>query len=250
MLSLRALTYLTAYNVKHILTTRKEFILVPLVSTIASMLIVPYGLSRFTSSIAVGAVVAMGLLVTSIFLPSTITALYTIIELGIGLLDKYLTLPIPRHQVVLARFLASALLGLINVTVALILASIYGVHITPLGALAVYLMSIVLSLGVTGVVLFLSARNLDVQRASLMASIVNIILLNLSPLYFPLSVMPPALQVIMLINPASGVVEALRAIILGRGWCSVPTLILVSLVLNLAWFSAGVKVFVGRLRRL
>lgn len=242
------LLVLVTYNASHILRSRREFVVVPLISTVASMLIVPYGLKLFTNSPAVGRVVATGLLMGTLFLPSTISGLYTVIELSVGSLDRYLLLPIPRHYVILSRLLATSVINLIQVTAALTIAALQGVSVSAAGAAATYALSFLLSLGVTGIVLLLCVGSLDPRKVSLIASITNVILLNLSPLYFPLNAVPPWLRAVMLVNPATSVIECVRSALTEN--TVNPAYLALAIALNTAWLAAGTKALVKKLERI
>ncbi len=245
---LNRLATLVTYNVAYIVKSRKEFILVPLISTIASMLVVPYGLRLFTGSMEVGEVVATGLLVGTVFLPSTISGLYTVIELSVGSLDRYLILPVPRYYVVLSRLFASSIISLIQVTTALALAFLQGVRVSAVGAVVTYVLSFILSLGVTGIVLLLCVGSLDPRKVSLIASITNVILLNLSPLYFPLNALPLWLRAIMLLNPATPIVECIRQSLFSSA-LSLRYLLL-AVTLNIMWLAIGTHALVKRLEKM
>ncbi len=242
------LTTLIAYNVACIVRSRREFILVPLISTIASMLVVPYGLRLFTGSVRVGEVVATGLLVSTIFLPSTISGLYTVIELSVGSLDRYLILPVPRYYIVLSRLFASSVISLVQVSTALALALLQGINVSVVGAVVTYTLAFILSLGVTGIVLLLCVGSLDPRKVSLIASITNVVLLNLSPLYFPLSALPPWLRILMLLNPATPTVECIRQSLTSNALSS--QYLLLAVILNMVWLTIGTRALVRRLEKL
>lgn len=79
------------------------------------------------------------------------------------------------------------------------------------------------------------------QSAQVLAFALTIFLQPFVAVFYPVSVLPPFLQSIALVIPATHVFEGMRSVVL-RGALSMETLVLAT-VLNLIWFSAAVFLF-------
>jgi len=246
---LRAAAYLVLYNIGMVLRVRREFVLTPLAASVTSVTLIPYGLAKFVGDGDVGVVVSTGLVLGSVLMPSIVAAFYTVLEVTLGTFEKYMALPVPRSMVILARVAAISLINLAPITVSLVIAALlHGVPVTAPFLAALYLLSTVLTMGVTGVTLLFAGGSASLEKASLTISILSIVLADLSPILFPLSSLPPTLQAVLLVNPASSVIEAARSAILwGRLDAGMTVL---SLAVNLAWFAVGLAAVGYRLRRL
>jgi lipopolysaccharide transport system permease protein len=84
-------------------------------------------------------------------------------------------------------------------------------HWTVLFVPVVLLPLIMLSLGVAW---FLAALGVYVRDVGQVMGVVATVLLFVSPVFFPLSAMPPAFQQFMLLNPLTFIIEQLRAVLL------------------------------------
>lgn len=240
---------LIAYNVKVIIYSRREFIVMPLVIAVVSVTVIPYGLFRYVGMEDVAVVVSTGLIMGAILLPSMAAALYSVMEVTLGSFEKYMLLPVPRQAVILARLASMAAFNMVAVTVALALAAVlHGLKVTIPVAVSVYVSSVALTAGITGVTLVFTGGAASLERASLTVSVLSVLLANASPILFPLNALPPWAQALLIINPVTSAVEFLRRATL-EGQLD-PIMAGALLIVNLGWMAAGLKTLSARLEKL
>jgi homopolymeric O-antigen transport system permease protein len=139
----------------------------------------------------------------------------------------------PRLYTVLASTAAPFLSSVITLVI-LVIAMIW-FRVVPsanvIVAIPMLLGSFLLAIGVASFLGVINARFRDVQHA---LPLIMTVFMYVSPVLYPLEIMPPRLRPLALLNPVSGLVEGFRAAITGiapYSW-------------NLAWGSLGISVIV------
>jgi lipopolysaccharide transport system permease protein len=120
------------------------------------------------------------------------------------------------------------------------------VGVPPASALAIPIVILPLGFVCLAAVWLLSALGAYVRDVSLLIAIVGPIVMFLTPIFYPLSVVPDALQPFFYINPMTYAIEATRAALFKQSW---PAWWAVAIYYVAAWLTAVVcyRVFI-RLR--
>lgn len=165
-------------------------------------------------------------------------------EKEIGTLDGILISPVDRLAIVVGKALAQAVRGMIQGSLVLVLAMIlFGVHIYG----SVLLIVLILLLGVfsfVGFGILVSAAATEQETATQLLFMFQFPMLFLSGVFFPISMMPGFMQAISKVIPLTYAIEALRKVmILGAGFSSVQTELLVLLAFGIVTTSISVPVF-------
>jgi ABC-type polysaccharide/polyol phosphate export permease len=227
---------LLSYEFRGLFKRRIEFLLSPMLSWAIAMLITPLGLALYGSSIGLEKVVVTGMIIEGTISGAAIAPFYFLAEMSLETVDKLMQVPLPRWIVLLYRLLVSATVGLIVSAFIWLLALPY-LGFSLISLLSVVLASYVASLGIFGLVSLVGYRVKNIQRLSIAATLSSAVLAYLSPLYFPLEVLPEHLRVAVMLNPPSLAIELVRKAIF-TAMLDANTFVLM-LAVNLAWFLAG-----------
>jgi len=244
--ALGIIAYISLYELITIYRRRFELVLTPIITIAMAMAITPMGLSLYGSSIELHKVVISGIAIAGTIAGSAASSSYYMVEASLEAFEKLLQVPAPRWAILAARSISASTIGIPITVVAITLASPYiGFSILSLAAAA--LASYMLSLGVIGVVSTAGYFVKNLQRLSLAVSIASSALSQMSPLYYPLDVLPGHIRLLVMLNPASLAVELLRrSILLG----SIDLGLLPELALiNTAWLSTGFYAMLKKIER-
>ncbi len=192
-----------------------EVILLPLLSGLLIVVVVPTGLRSFLgfTHTDLAGVMVTGLLASTLVTPSIITAFYTSIEASLEAIERYLLIPLPRYLVILSRVAVTGILASLCIVPLYVLVSVQGLSFGVITLLPlVYLASLATVMGVAGMALVFTQLAESIQSKSVIISMVGIVVSQVSPLLFPLAVLPPHLQLVMLVNPVTPSVELLRTL--------------------------------------
>jgi ABC-2 type transport system permease protein len=143
--------------------------------------------------------------------------IHIIWERDSGILTKILATPTPRSAFIIGKSFAAGIRTIAQVAVVLVLSAILGVTLTtnPLHILGAFLIVILgagffscLSMTVAGIVL---------KRERLMGigQMITMPLFFASNALYPISIMPPWLRALAIVNPLSYEVDALRGLLIG-----------------------------------
>jgi len=196
------------------------------------------GAMRQTHAIPTGGVdylafLLPGVLAQSITFVSIFNGLAVIWERDMGLLQKILTTPIRRSALVLGKMLASSLRSLTQLVVILVLALFLGIPLEwGLGRAAGVLLMVVLgSAFFTGLSMVIASLVKTRDRMMGIGQLVTLPLFFASSALYPLSIMPPWLRAVAVVNPLSRLVDGLRGLMVGPSASGFP---LDALILGLA----------------
>lgn len=139
----------------------------------------------------------------------------------------------PRLYTVLASTAAPLVSAVISLSVLIIAMIWFGVVPSPMVVVGIPMLlgALLLAIGVASFLGAINARFRDIQHA---LPLIMTVFMYVSPVLYPLEIMPPRLRPLALLNPVTGLVEGFRAAITGitpYSW-------------NLAWGSLGVSVVV------
>ncbi|MFX1498910.1 MAG: ABC transporter permease [Promethearchaeota archaeon] len=156
-------------------------------------------------------ILAMTILFTSLFA----AGMPVILDREIGYFDMLVTTPASRSSLVLGFTFAGVTKVTVQATFILLIALLLGVHmiLTPLTILYLYIMVILLALGFVGVSIALSVK-IDLTAFQFVGGLINFPVFFLSGAFYPVESLPIWLKDIVLFNPMTYAVHALRGIMI------------------------------------
>jgi len=218
------------------LTAQAQAIIAPITSTIEG--IIP-GNPNYFEFVAPG-IMAM------IVMTAVLTGLAASVsrEKEQGTLDGILISPINRLSIILGKSLAQAIRGLVQGAIVLILAFLlFGVTVHG----SILLVILLLLLGIfsfIGLGILVSTIASEQETATQLLFMFQFPMLFLSGVFFPIALMPQAMQIISKVIPLTYAITALRQVmVLGAGIGAVKSEIFILLVFGVVTLAISVPVF-------
>jgi ABC-2 type transport system permease protein len=157
-----------------------------------------------------------GLAAMTVLFASMFAAISIVWEREFGFLKELLVAPVPRSAIVAAKLLAGSATALIETTLMLALSPLVGARYRPLGALAALPLLAVFGMTVNALGIVVAARMKSFEG---FGSVVNFVIqpvFFLSGALYPINGLPRLLRAVVLMNPMSYVVDAVRGLCLGH----------------------------------
>lgn len=134
-----------------------------------------------------------------------------------GILKEYLAAPIPRLSILLGNATSTATKALAQSVIMLVVGVLMGARLAPnpLGWLAALLLLAVFAIGFSGLALAVAAISRTISGYHGMIFLFNLPLLFASNALYPLDVLPGWMRAIVLANPATYLIDAVRALAFG-----------------------------------
>jgi ABC-2 type transport system permease protein len=134
-----------------------------------------------------------------------------------GIMKEYLAAPIPRVSILLGNAASTITKALFQALIVLLIGALMGAHVTthPLGWLAFVILLTLFTLGFAGIALAFAARSQSIMGYHGMIFLFNLPLLFASNALYPLVRLPGWIRIIALLNPATYLIDALRALTFG-----------------------------------
>ncbi|MEM1557241.1 MAG: ABC transporter permease [Thermoproteota archaeon] len=125
-----------------------------------------------------------------------------------------LSTPVPRGAIIFSKVLNAALRAMLQATVILLLAVLFGLKLSPtfsmMNILGIYSAIFLISVGLSSIFLAFSLRSTKLERPMQIVSLITMPLMFASNTFFPISMMPSWLQSVAYVNPLSYLTDALR----------------------------------------
>ena len=174
-------------------------------------------------------IIAMTLIFSSVFYGASI-----VWDKRLDFLKEVLVAPVSRSTAFLGKVLGGATDGIIQSTIIIILAPLFGIEFGINFAL-VYLFVAVLLVGLTSIGLVIGSFMESPEGFGLISGFVTFPLFFFSGALFPLGNLPSWLTAITLVNPVTYGVDAIRGLMLGgyRFGLAIDLLVLVAFALSL-----------------
>ncbi|MBO3800380.1 MAG: ABC transporter permease [Candidatus Brockarchaeota archaeon] len=167
-----------------------------------------FGVSDYFSYMAIG-MISMIVMTTTMF-----SGMSIVWDRRLGFLDKVLSTPVPRGAIIFSKVLNATLRAMLQATIILTLATIFGLQLsssfTLLNILGIYAAIFLLSVGLSSIFLAFSLRSTRLERPMQIVSLITMPLMFASNTFFPISLMPEWLQSVAYVNPLSYLTDALR----------------------------------------
>lgn len=155
-----------------------------------------------------------GVVVMTVLFSSIFYGAYVVWDKRLDFLKEVLAAPISRVTIFLGKVLGGVTDGLIQATILLLFAPIFGITY-GLSLALIYLSLFILVVGLVSVGLIIGSMMESPEGFGLIISFVNFPLFFLSGALYPLTNLPTWLTIFTAVNPVSYGVDAIRALMLG-----------------------------------
>jgi len=170
--------------------------------------------------------------------------LYIIMDRDTGVLQKLLVTPTPRLALVWGKMLSAGVRGLSQALIVYLFSLVLGIqlHITLLSVFGVIIIILLGASFFTGLSMIIASIVKTRERFMGIGQVITLPLFFASNAIYPITIMPPWLQVVAKANPLSYMVDGLRALMLGGSAAEaafdVGILAVVALLISMlsAWF--------------
>jgi len=155
-----------------------------------------------------------GILGMSVLFTSMFSAISIIWDREFGFLKEVLVAPVPRWAVALGKVLGGATIAVVQSLMLLIVAPLAGIYPSPLMVLQLLLLCFLISVAVTSLGTAIAARMRSMQSFQMIMNFLVMPLYFLSGAMFPLTSAPAWMQTLMVLDPLTYGVDALRNVVL------------------------------------
>jgi ABC-2 type transport system permease protein len=155
-----------------------------------------------------------GILGMSVLFTSIFSGISIIWDRQFGFLKEVLVAPAPRWAVAAGKVLGGASVATVQSAILLLLAPLAGVFPSPLMILELLLLCFLLSCSMTSLGVAIAARMRSMQSFQMIMNFLVMPMYFLSGAVFPVTSAPPWMQALMMIDPLTYGVDALRNVIL------------------------------------
>ena len=156
-----------------------------------------------------------GIATMTVLFGSMFAAISIVWEREFGFLKELLVAPVPRSAIVVAKLLAGSATALVEVIMMLALSPLIGARFSPLGALASLPLLALFGMAVNGLGIVVAAKMRSFEG---FGSVVNFVIqpiFFLSGALYPIDGLPAALRAVVLANPMTYAVDAVRGLCIG-----------------------------------
>ncbi|HLK90590.1 MAG TPA: ABC transporter permease [Polyangia bacterium] len=157
-----------------------------------------------------------GLAAMTVLFGSMFAAISIVWEREFGFLKELLVAPVPRGAIVAAKILAGSATALIETVVMLLLSPLVGARFNPLGALASLPLLVLFGMTVNALGIIVAARMKSFEGFGAVVNFVIQPVFFLSGALYPIAGLPRGLRAIVLVNPMTYVVDAVRGLCIGH----------------------------------
>ena len=156
-----------------------------------------------------------GIVTMTVLFSSMFAAISIVWDREFGFLKELLVSPVPRGMIVLSKMISASVTALLEVAITLVVAPLLGARYSFVGAIAVLPLLVLFGMGVTALGIVIASKMKTFEG---FGAIVNFLI---QPLFFfsgalyPVEGLPPALAVIVRLNPMTYAVDAARTMFVG-----------------------------------
>ena len=184
-----------------------------------------------------------GMAAMTVLFSSMFAAISIVWEREFGFLKELLVAPIPRGAIVAAKLAAGSATAMVEAALMLALSPLIGARFSIAGALAALPLLAVFGMGVNALGIVVAARMRSFEG---FGSVVNFVIqpiFFLSGALYPIDGLPHVLRVVVLINPMSYVVDAVRGLCIGPHHFSLVLDVAVALAAALVFGALALRAF-------
>lgn len=134
-----------------------------------------------------------------------------------GIVKEYLAAPIPRLSILLGSATSTATKAMVQSLIMLVVGVLMGARLAPnpLGWIGALLLLLIFAIGFSGLALAVAAVSRSIAGYHGMIFLFNLPLLFASNALYPLDVLPGWMRVVVLANPATYLIDAVRSLAFG-----------------------------------
>jgi ABC-2 type transport system permease protein len=165
-----------------------------------------------------------GVLAQSVMFVAIFYGISVVWERDLGLLNKLLSTPVPRSAIVLGKALSAGARGIFQAVAVLALALIIRVHLnlTVWSVLGVFIIIVLFGMCFSSLSMSLAPIFRTRERMMGIGQAITMPLFFASNAIYPISLMPAWLKPIVIINPLSYVVNAMRSLLVTNDFSALP----------------------------
>lgn len=172
-----------------------------------------FGTTDYFSFLAVG-------MLSFIVLFSAMSSGMTIVwDRRLGFLNKMLTTPLPRGNVIMGKVLSSVIKALVQAVIVLLIAILLGLtfsaQLTIMGIVITFFALFLLAMGLSSLFIMLAIRSTRWETQMAIMNLLNLPLLFASNAFYPVKLMPSWLKPVVMINPLTYANNVARAMLIG-----------------------------------
>jgi ABC-2 type transport system permease protein len=155
-----------------------------------------------------------GILGMSVLFTSMFSGISIIWDREFGFLKEVLVAPVPRWAVALGKVLGGATIAVLQSMILLLVAPLAGIYPSPLMVVELLFLCFLISVAVTSLGTAIAARMRSMQSFQMIMNFLVMPLYFLSGAMFPLASAPGWMQTLMVLDPLTYGVDALRNVVL------------------------------------
>ncbi|MGC8557455.1 MAG: ABC transporter permease [Nitrososphaeria archaeon] len=172
-----------------------------------------FGTTDYFSFLAVG-------MLSFIVLFSAMSSGMTIVwDRRLGFLNKMLTTPLPRGNVIMGKVLSSVIKALVQAVIVLLIAILLGLtfsaQLTIMSIIITFFALFLLAMGLSSLFIMLAIRSTRWETQMAIMNLLNLPLLFASNAFYPVKLMPSWLKPVVMINPLTYANNVARAMLIG-----------------------------------
>ena len=163
-----------------------------------------------------------GVIAMTVIFSGLQSAISIVYDREFGFLKEVQVAPTPRSTLVIGKCLGGASSSTVQALIILFFAPFASVTLTPLNVLATIAATFVTALAIAGLGIVIAMWITDFENFGTIQNFITLPLYMFSGAIFPTRQVPPWLHVILLFNPLTYGVNAIRGVLLGYDIASVP----------------------------
>lgn len=157
-----------------------------------------------------------GIIGMSVLMTALMSAVSIVWDREFGFLREVLVAPINRASVVMGKALGGATVAMIQGTIILLLAPLFGIPLSPLFVLELWSLMLLVAWSLSGLGILVASRMKSMEAFQIVMQVLVFPMIFLSGVFFPVGNLPAWLNAIVKVNPATYGVDAIRQLMLGR----------------------------------
>lgn len=185
-----------------------------------------------------------GVIAMTVIFSGLQSAISIVYDREFGFLKEVQVAPTPRSTLVIGKCLGGASSSTIQALIILIFAPFAAVHLTPLNILATFVATFVTALAISGLGVVIAMWITDFENFGTIQNFITLPLYMFSGAIFPTRQVPGWLHAVLLLNPLSYGVNAIRGSLLGYEAGNVPFNLGILLLFTVVM--VGIAIFMSR----
>ena len=181
-----------------------------------------------------------GVIAMTVIFSGLQSAISIVYDREFGFLKEVQVAPTPRSTLVIGKCLGGASSSTLQALIILVFAPLASVAINPLNVLATIVATFVTALAIAGLGVVIAMWITDFENFGTLQNFITLPLYMFSGAIFPTRQVPPWLHTVLLLNPLSYGVNAIRGVLLGYEIDSVPFNLAVLLAFTLGMVALAI----------